>query len=384
MCIRFFGVFLLFFPLLGSGQNISIRIFSQYEFSDFSFRVESGRYEIISNGRIAMRLDTGDSVFVYSKGRRMRISGQGAPRFGAYRHLHIRGALGGNIFCLSPVADGATPRVYDDDIMVTLDSGAVTVINDVNFEKYVAAVVESEGGPTAHNEYFKCQAVLSRTYAMRYHDKHIKEGYNLCDDVHCQAYKQRCLRNRDIYAAAVETAGLVVVDDKMKLISATYYSNSGGQTANSEDVWSAAVPYLRSQADPYSKGMRNFNWTRSISIADWAAYLSRKGAKVPDGARDFQFSQPVRAVNYTYRGLNIPTKTVRADWGLRSAFFDIKVQGDNLVFEGRGYGHGVGMSQEGAMNMARQGFNYEQIIKFYYQGVNIISTRAFSFFHVEE
>jgi stage II sporulation protein D len=121
-----------------------------------------------------------------------------------------------------------------------------------------------------------------------------------------------------------------------------------------------------------------------VSLDEWRNYLISKGLQVPEGSTDFAFAQPTRKAAYVYHTASIPTKTIRADWGLRSSFFDLTVKGDSLVFDGRGYGHGVGLSQEGAMNMARQGFKYDQIINQYYQGVNIISVRALNFFQVEQ
>lgn len=381
------GIFLLtviISAFCARAQNINIRIFGDQTVSGFTLTAVSGKYELVHNSRVAARIETGDSVIFSTKGKKIRADDGSGNRLGTFKQVQVRGVGGENYFSIRPHDAGSVARSYDDDLQVTQDSGVFTIINDVNFEKYIAAVVECEGGPSAHSEYYKTQAILCRTYAIKYFDKHIAEGYCLCDGVHCQVYKNRCVRNRDIASAALETAGLIVVDSKMDVISATFYSNSGGQTANSEDVWAGAQPYLRATADPYSKGQRNSSWNKTVSIDEWRTYLISKGVQVPEGSTDFAFSQPSRKPAYVYRSASIPTKTIRADWGLRSSFFDLTVKGDSLVFDGRGYGHGVGLSQEGAMNMAKQGFKYDQIINQYYQGVNIVSVRALNFFQVEQ
>lgn len=381
------GIFLLIIFLHAfcvCAQNINIKIFGDQTISGFTLTAISGKYELVYNSRVAARIETGDSVVFTAKGKKIRADDGNGNRLGSFKQIQVRGVSGENFFSIRPHGTGSVARTYDDDLQVSQDSGIFNIINDVNFEKYIAAVVECEGGPSAHSEYYKSQAILCRTYAIKYFDKHSGDGFCLCDGVHCQVYKNRCVRNRDIATAALETAGLIVVDNKMEVISATFYSNSGGQTANSEDVWQGAQPYLRAVADPYSKGQHNYSWTKSISVDEWRNYLVSKGIQVPEGSTDFTFSQPVRKPSYVYRSGAIPTKTIRADWGLRSSFFDMTVKGDSLVFDGRGYGHGVGLSQEGAMNMAKQGFKYDQIINQYYQGVNIISVRALNFFQVEQ
>jgi len=375
------SLFTLIFHIL-SAQNINIKLFSKQEYSAFTFTTANGKYELVSRNKIAGKVAKSDSIIVFVKGKKFRAVDAQGQKLGNFKHLQIRGIGAENRFLLRVHSPGVVAREYDDDLQIFCTDGLFSVINDVDFEKYIAAVVECEGGPSSHIEYYKSQAILCRTYAMRHHEKHIEEGFSLCDDVHCQAYKHRCMYNRDIYAAAQETAGLVIVDNKLKLISATFYSNSGGQTANSEDVWSSALPYLRSQADPFSEGMRNYRWQKEIPMSEWNDYLQKKGISVGKEF-NYNFAQPQRKKEYQCEGTVIPTKTIRQDWNLKSSFFDIKRSGDKIIIDGKGYGHGVGLAQEGAMNMANKGYGYEQIIKQYYQGVNIMSIRALNFFQVE-
>src|SRR5690606_6979492 len=112
-------------------------------------------------------------------------------------------------------------------------------------------------------------------FALAHINKHVSEGFSLCDLVHCQAYHGK---PRDINAvkAVEETAGLVVVDSNLDLITAAFHSNSGGQTANSEDVWGGKTSYLRSIIDTFSTGTPNFSWERRMPAIDLLSYLKLK------------------------------------------------------------------------------------------------------------
>jgi len=226
--------FLLFYVQAVFSQNINISIFNKVKTTTITFTATSGRYDIISNNRISHTLEQGDSVEVcIFKGTKLKVLCNGKS-VGKFKHILLRGNRQSNYFTIR--RNDTLQNValsYDNDLNVTLNDHVLNLINDVNYEKYIAGVVEAEGGPNAPIEYFKTQAILCRTYSMKNHERHLTaEGANLCDDVHCQAYKGRCKYNMDILKAAEETAGLVIVDKKQEVISATFYANSGGQTVN--------------------------------------------------------------------------------------------------------------------------------------------------------
>jgi stage II sporulation protein D len=163
-----------------------------------------------------------------------------------------------------------------------------------------------------------------------------------------------------------------MVDTSGQPIMAVFHSNSGGQTANSEDVWGKAIYYLRSVNDPYSIGQNSYSWQKTMPRTEWLEYL-RKNYEYPINipSEVKQVTSFQQAARRAYLVDNISLRKVREDLKLRSTFFNISEQDDQIVFSGKGFGHGVGMSQEGAMNMARQGFNYIDILKFYYLGIEI-------------
>ena len=109
-----------------------------------------------------------------------------------------------------------------------------------------------------------------------------------------------------------------------------------------------------------------------MPLSKWTSYLKDSGlqAEIKDPAM-LNFSQITRHADYRIGSFSIPFRQIRSDLDLRSAFFSVVVEGENIVLKGRGYGHGVGLCQEGAMAMAAKGFTFRQIIDFYYTGVVI-------------
>ena len=216
---------------------------------------------------------------------------------------------------------------------------------------YIIGVVESESGNYESQEYYKVQAVISRTYALKNEGKFLHEGFMLTDQTNCQVYHGKMYRNENIISAVKETQDLVLVDEDMNYITASYYSNSGGQSVNSEDVWLKKVSYLRSVKDPFSIGKHNFTWKRTISKSKWLSYFERKyDYPVKDSTARSQalnFQQDVRKKYFVDWSHHILLTHVRMDWKLKSTYFSVREEGENVVLEGKGFGHGVGLSQEG-------------------------------------
>lgn len=383
--LKVHSLFIVFFliSLASICQNINIQLLSSLSIKNFEFIADSGKYDLISDNKLIGSLQQNEKCSFEVRKNKIKAIAENGSFSGNYSEIQIRGRKQTDIFILESKDKQFARRRYDNDLYVNIDKESLKLINDVNFEKYIAGVVESEGGSEAPLEYYKTQAILCRTYSLKHYDKHLESGFNLCDDVHCQAYKGRCEKNRMIYSAAIETAGLVIVDEQLRIISATFFANSGGETANSEDVWQNQVSYLRSIPDSYSLNQPGSIWEKSISIEQWNKYLESKQIVLSGNNNDLKFEQKSRKKNYTYNQQDLPLKAIRSDWGLRSTFFSIEVSGENIILKGKGYGHGVGLSQEGAMQMARQGFNYESIIDHYFTKVKIMSIKSLDFFQIE-
>lgn len=365
-------------------QNINIRIYTNIEIQSVYFTAKQGRYDFISNNKLICSIEEGETVTITRKDNVIRIWNNQLHE-SADTLLLVRGTQQTNFFTITSPTKSFQERAFDNDLYVSLKNKALVLINDVNFDKYIAGVVEAEGGSKAPTEYYKAQAVLCRTYAAKFYEKHLPEGFNLCDGVHCQAYKGRCKHNLDILDAATSTSGLIIVDSTSKIVDATFYANSGGQTQNSEDLWTLSHYYLRSKPDPYSIGRPGYEWEKKIPLESWKTYLSNKGFQINDSL-GYNYSQPNRTRYFNYNGNDslLELKTIRTDFQLRSTFFNAEQQGESIVLKGKGYGHGVGLSQEGAMEMARQNFTYDKIIKFYFTGVQLMNMTNVKFFQIED
>jgi stage II sporulation protein D len=162
-----------------------------------------------------------------------------------------------------------------------------------------------------------------------------------------------------------------------------FFSNCGGQTANSEDVWNSEVYYLRSVKDSFCLGQNNANWTKKIPKSDWEKYLIAKGFSkewFEEEECALEYFQCQREKDFEKNNISIPLVDIRKDWKLKSTFFDVEVDGNYVILKGKGFGHGVGMCQEGAMNMAEKGYTYIDILHHYYKGVHMIDLKALDFF----
>jgi stage II sporulation protein D len=363
------SLFLTTLNTVASAQ-IKIRLFSNQSPETAVFSVTEGRYEVTGFNGANLILNKGEPLVVTRFAGKLAVKTRNAIGF-VCDSVMLSGKTGDDSFSLRINGNSPVKQFYSGDVRCYPDMETLVIINICDIEKYIAGVVKAEGGSGKNSEYFKTQAVIARTYLYKYYEKHAADKYNLCDNTHCQAYNGLS-RDTLINNAIMETKGLVILNHDSTLIISAFHSNCGGETSSSEDVWLTSQPYLKSVIDPYCISSRNSKWEKSISMNSWIEYLMRSGYKAnADDQVSFNFSQRRRLTDYTIGLFKIPLRTVRSDLNLRSTFFSMVSEGDSIKFIGRGYGHGVGLCQEGAMVMASKGFNYKQIIDFYYFGVII-------------
>ena len=155
-------------------------------------------------------------------------------------------------------------RSYYDDLLIFHNKKSLTLVNVVDFEKYIVGVLESEVGEGKSKDFYS-SCCNKQDLCFKKQNKFIHEGFYLTDLVNCQVYKGNMYKDSNIINAVKETENLILVDENMEYITASYFSNIGGQTNNVEDVWSKALPYLRIIHDPYSMGGTNYDWEKTIS-----------------------------------------------------------------------------------------------------------------------
>jgi stage II sporulation protein D len=293
--------------------------------------------------------------------------------------------LGAGGFRLKAEGRGAGHE-YPGALEAVASNGSMLLTNRAPIEAYIAGVVSAEAGTDHHHEYYKLQAVSCRTYALTNHRKHAADGFDLCDGVHCQAYKGRTV-NDSVVLAVEATRGLVIVDPDIRLIHATFHSNCGGETMNAEDLWSKHEPYLRAVRDSFCLGAPHASWERTLTRKEWLGYLDRRfGVKSDDStavASLLSFEPQCRSIYLGNAWPLVPLKHVREDLKLRSTFFSVRAEGEQVRLSGRGFGHAVGLCQEGAMNMARVGRSYTDILHHYYANVHLVDLSTLDFFRDE-
>ena len=247
-------------------------------------------------------------------------------------------------------------------------------VEQVPLEVYVARVLSGEGEPNAPEATQQALAIAIRTYTLFNTARHAREGFDLCDAVHCQV--PRAAARDSARAAALATAGRILTY-RGAPAEIFYSASCGGRSEVAEAVWpGTSHPYLRARKDDVHD--EDMAWTLEMSLAELQAHLERngfsgtlknvevKGRTKSDRVAVLKLSgmQPERIGSYQFRAA-IGTTV------LRSTAFSVKKRDDLLQFTGRGYGHGVGMCVIGAGRRARRGETTTDILKAYYPGLRI-------------
>ena len=355
-------LFLLFHVSFVTGQ-VKIRLFAAQSPDFVIFTVVNGEYLLEGHGI----LKKNELIVISKYNNKLAVKPRQSEGVVADSVI-IRATSENSSFSLRV---NTTTQFYTGDLFCYPDLATLVMINNCNLEDYIAGVVRTEGGVNRHREYIKTQAIITRTYLYRYSDKHQYDRYNFCDDTHCQAF-HGITNDRAINLAVQETKDIVILDKDGAFISAAYHSNCGGMTANSKDVWLTDLPYLRSVSDPHCVRSRNATWERRFTLREWVDYLQKSGySGAANNAALFNSPQNNRLADYRVGTFTISFEKMRSDLRLRSSFFSVAADNNSVILRGKGYGHGVGLCQEGAMQMAARGNSYNQIISFYYQGVVI-------------
>jgi stage II sporulation protein D len=308
-------------------------------------------------------------------------------------------------------------REYPGSIQIWPAKNLV-VINYLGLEEYVASVLAAEAYAGWPEAALKANAVAIRTYSLYNLNKH--QEYDLCDQVHCQIYRGG--RASQIFKEAVVACKGEVLTWQGSLINAVYHSSSGGRTQNNEEVWEGTpLPYLRGVKD-FDQGSKNYYWPESFffSLQELATAVdlsAKQGIEIAplyatNGNRlAFRFSSldngEEKVLRNTslrwlfsfpscnFQAFKIKEEAIKeglvetaglqlgkAELNNNELILDVKIKtkiigeeitkpikmrpGENILFIGKGSGHGVGLSQWGAAALAEQDYDYQQILRYYY------------------
>ncbi len=269
----------------------------------------------------------------------------------------------------SPIYVDKIKRNYGGAISFRVNNKKLDIVNRVDMDEYLKGVLPKEMSPSFPMESLKAQALCSRSFAINNYNKFIKNGYNLDDTTRSQVYYGKDVEKKTTNKAVEETIGQVIKYDG-KVAETIFCASSGGYTVASSEAWGGnSVPYLISKEDPYS-------------VHPWKYELKNSDLKklnlsdVFSVSLDYNNSNRVNNLTFsTSKGdVKIKATDFRNKIGntiIKSTLFDVNVIGNKVFVSGKGYGHGVGMSQYGAVEMAKKGSNYKDIIEFYFPGTNI-------------
>jgi stage II sporulation protein D len=305
----------------------------------------------------------------------------------------------------------------------------MTIINVLPLEEYLYGVVPNEIPASSGTEALKAQALAARTYTYKSLNKHASNGFNLCSTTDCQAYNGYASENTATNKAVDDTKDMVVTYNG-SLAETLYFSSSGGMTEAAVNVWGTDFPYLQSVSDEYETGKySNYNWNITLTKDQISQKLNSYGLGTVTGIQITKYSAAGRAVEIIVKGTSKPegvtfTKdkcrtflSLYSQWYTIKTNADVSIYVDNQVvttplsqvkvitaagettftntdqqvtilgangesttvsavptqysFTGKGWGHAVGMSQDGAIGYAKAGYTYQQIIEHYYPGTTI-------------
>ena len=271
---------------------------------------------------------------------------------------------------------------WQPEIKVGILKGSKVEIKTIKIEEYLRGVLPTEMSPSFNDEALKAQAVAARTFALKNRKRHKNDGYDLCNTTHCQMYNGLIDAQERTDWAIDETFGEVLVYND-KLIVSSFHTDSGGMTENAVDVWGTDFPYLRASTEIKTKSMP---WTVKLSLKEFAKKLADNKKNVGDvkfvkisnleiGKITDDRSTSGRVKELTIIGsaaqVKLTGNEMRSIFALKSTLFDIAINGDDVVINGYGWGHGVGLSQYGAQDFAEKGYTYDQILAHYYKGATL-------------
>ena len=272
--------------------------------------------------------------------------------------------------------DGAT-RHYHGGLTVRADGNVLQLVNRVPIEEYLYGVVTKESAASWPPEALKAQAVASRTYAVYQVDHRQKREYDMVDDEGSQVYGG-VEGESNSGRHAVDDTHRLVVQYRGRPIYAMFTANSGWHTADPAIIFDQPLPYLKAVPDPHSANQQLGHWTRKYRVAEIRSKLADIGVRLGTiRAIEPRLTCPsgriVKADIVDENGPHLMRMRPTLGRALKLPEILLKVErnGDEFVFSGGGFGHGVGLSQWGAKSMADKGFKVTDILAFYYPGTEL-------------
>jgi stage II sporulation protein D len=264
-------------------------------------------------------------------------------------------------------------RWYRGSLKLLAKGNYITVVNVVELEDYIKGVVPAEMPANWNTEALKAQAIAARSYALANLNKRRSEGYDLDTSTNDQVYKGASAETYRSNVAVETTRGQVIVHNG-RIIPAYYHSSSGGVTEN--DAWSGKIGFVRIVRD-YDQQSPRAQWSKILEKNQISSKLSARGYSVGELSAILPVSRTETGrikklrLTGTAGSALIDGEQFRKMFDLPSSLYSIYINSNNIIINGKGSGHGVGMSQWGAKDLADRGYNAYQILGYYFNDVSI-------------
>lgn len=278
-------------------------------------------------------------------------------------------------------------RKYHNAIQILKNpASTLTVVNEIDVEDYLKGVLPWEANPDWPKEALKAQAVVSRTYAIFKNIENKDFPFTLSSDVGSQVYSGKSIEHPLSNRAVEETRGEILTYQG-KIFPAFFHSTCGGRTTRADYQWKiASHPSLKGVECPFCRGSKYYVWKAEFSLSEVQNLLAKKGRSLsalqsitpeePDASERPRFF----LIRHAGGSLKLSANEFRLALGpdrIRSTRIKVERAGDQFIFRGRGWGHGVGMCQFGAKRLAELGYRYADILRYYYPGSEIRNLEDF-------
>ena len=270
---------------------------------------------------------------------------------------------------------------YESNTIIRVKRLSSSEIEYLPFEEYIVGVLAGEMPIYFEKEALKAQAVAARSYALKKIEYNKDNEYDVVDSVLNQVYLDnqylkeawgnKYVDNINKLREAVNDTSLEYLDYNGEVIDALFFSTSNGYTENSSLVFNIDLPYLQSVTSMWDSSTSSaFRSTKKISSSDFYSSLGLEKSNILN-FKVLKRSSTNRILNLSINSTEFTGRELYDKLGLKSTDFSLKQDGDTIIIDTVGYGHGVGMSQYGAEGMALEGYSYKDILSHYYVGTSI-------------
>ena len=276
-----------------------------------------------------------------------------------------------------------------EEIKLNYESNMIIRVKRVNnddiiympLEEYIVGVLAGEMPIYFESEALKAQAVAARSYALKRIEYNKDNEYDVVDSVMNQVYlddnylkeawKSDYVDNINKLRKVVNETSLEYLDYNGEVIDAMFFSTSNGYTEDAMTVFNMDLPYLQSVKSSWDE--KTSSAFRSVTTMNINDFYNSLGINYSDNfdIKVLKRSSTNRIISLSINGKEFLGRTLYDKLGLKSLDFSFERDGDKVIINTIGYGHGVGMSQYGAEGMAEEGYKYQEILKYYYTGTSI-------------